>query len=390
MKKRLVSLLVALTSLTLVGCGSSGYLSEDSKSVNAMASNDAYYDEYDYSYDNGYAYEDSYEMVTEESMAAYDSSSTTVSTTENAATTNRKLIKNVNLSVETKEYDSLVNNLTNDINAMGGYIEYMDVRNGSYNSSRTSRYASITARIPAAKLYDFVNSVGEVANITNKTESVQDVTLSYVDMESHKNMLIAERDRLIEMMEDCETIEEMIYVEDRLAEIRYQIDSMESQLRTYDNQVDYSTVQISIQEVVTYTPPVVEEQSDWERLTEGFVESLVGVGTGIKEFTIELIIALPYLIVFFGSIAIALVILFQLLRLIPGYREWNDEVRAKRKARKAAKKAAKKAKKAGLPVAEATPDDKAVTAEATTDDKGVAAEATDNVAKTADDNKTNN
>lgn len=341
MKKRLVSLLCALTSVALIGCGSSNYASKsDSYSY---YSDDVYYaEEAAYDYDNGAAYEVA--ESTTESMAAYEEGSV-VSTTENATNTNRKLIKNVSLSVETKEYDSLVNNITNDINALGGYVEYMDVRNSSYNSSRTSRYASITARIPAAKLYEFVNAVGEVANITNKTESVQDVTLSYVDMESHKNMLVTERDRLIEMLEECETVEDMIFIEDRLTDIRYQIDSMESQLRTYDNLVDYSTVNISIQEVVTYTPQVVDEKSDWERLTEGFAENFFGVASGIKEFFIELIIALPVLIVVAAVFAFIFFIFTRLLRLIPGYHEWADNSRAKRKAYKAQKKAEKKARK---------------------------------------------
>ena len=68
------------------------------------------------------------------------------------------------------------------------------------------------------------------------------MTLQYVDLESHKKALTTEQDRLIELMEQAETVEDIITIEGRLSEVRYQLESMESQLRTYDNKIDYSTV----------------------------------------------------------------------------------------------------------------------------------------------------
>ena len=235
--------------------------------------------------------------------------------------------------------------ISNQIASFGGYVEYMNVDNGSYYSSRSRRYANITARIPAKQLDAFLNQVSEVANITNKTESVRDITLSYVDMESHKNMLIAERDNLMKLLEQAETIEEMITVEDRLTEIRYQIDTMESQLRTYDNQVDYSTVTISVSEVISYTPAPTVEKTTWQRIAEGFLESLSDVGNGIKEFFIGFIIAIPYLIIWAIIITVIVLIIKNILKASKKYRDWNDKHEQAKAARKEERKAAKLAKK---------------------------------------------
>ncbi len=112
----------------------------------------------------------------------------------------------------------------------------------------------------------FLSQVAENGNITSRSEQETDVTLDYVDLDSHKAVLLAEQERLLSFLEQAETVEEMIMLESRLSEVRYQIESMERQLRTYDNQVEYSTVYLSITEVVELTPVPVRQQTTWERI----------------------------------------------------------------------------------------------------------------------------
>ena len=185
-------------------------------------------------------------------------------------------------------------------------------------------------------------------------------------------MLIAERDRLMEYLESAETIEEMMTIEDHLTNIRYQIDSMESQLRTFDNQVDYSTVIIGITEVIEYTPIVEEEESVWERISKGFSRSLRDVGYDIREFFVDLIIDLPYIIIGLVRLAIYILVIWIIWRIIISrskrLREWLKKRKAERKEYKAEKKAAKAAKKA------AKKDTSAPSAVATEEKKDIEAE----------------
>lgn len=105
---------------------------------------------------------------------------------ESAALKDRKLIKTVDMSVETKEFDSLMASLERKVEELGGYIESLEVYNGRmYSYDSTSRDASLTLRIPQNKLTDFLNEVSEISNVIHRSERVEDVTLTYVDMESH-------------------------------------------------------------------------------------------------------------------------------------------------------------------------------------------------------------
>lgn len=103
-------------------------------------------------------------------------------------------------------------------------------------------------------------------------------------------------------------MEDIITIESRLSEVRYQIESMESQLRTYDNQVDYSTVVINISEVVELTPDV--EESAFDRISTGFRRSTLNVISGIREFFINLIIFIPYILIW-GIVIIAIILIIR-------------------------------------------------------------------------------
>ena len=291
--------LAGLMALGLTGCGASS----KGAATEAAVADSAYLSDDMYSYDNSY-YE---EAASEE----YDSTAGSTENTEKVQDTSRKLIKNVDMSVETEEFDTLLANVEKRIEALGGYIETSNVYNGStYNSYGNLRTANITARIPAEKLNEFLSLVSESSNVISKNESVTDVTLQYVDMQSHKEALQTEQQRLLELLEQAETIDDIITIESRLSDVRYQIESMESQLRTFDNQVSYSTVYLYIDEVKTYTQ--TEEQTRLQRMAGGFVNSLKGIGNGFLDFCVSFVIALPYLVVW----AVIIVVVILLIRLI--------------------------------------------------------------------------
>lgn len=245
-----------------------------------------------------------------------------------AVSDSRKLIRTVDMSVETKEFDELMTALETQAEQLGGYIERLDTYNGSaYSGYRGSRDASLTLRIPQSKLDDFLESVSDICNVIHRSDSVEDVTLTYVDMESHRDALKTEQGRLLELLERAESMEDILVIEERLTDIRYQLDSMESKLRVIDNQVEYSTVYLSVEEVRELTP--VEEQTTAERITEGFAESLKDIGDGAMELFVWFVINLPHLVIRAAVIVVIVLI-----------------VRKQHRRRKAKKEAAKSEKDA--------------------------------------------
>lgn len=300
-----ISLVLLLVCGIFCGCGAKADRDSMTYAMDAPAEDFVYSDALygDIVLENGYAPE-SPEMAPETGKA------------DNSVAANRKLIRRLSLSVETENYPELLSKIDAQVRACGGYVENMEA---STRYSSTTRYANLTIRVPADQLDSFAGFVGEVSNVVYRTESNEDITTTYVDTQSRRDALKTEHDRLLELLAEAENLSEVLEIESRLTDVRYQLQSIESQLRTYDNLVDYATVSLTVNEVKVYTD--TEEKGFWEELGDGFIDSLKGVWNFLKNAFSFCIIALPYLLL------ISIVPLTVLIIVLVGCK--------KRKARKA-------------------------------------------------------
>lgn len=279
-RKFLAMLLTVVILLSLTACSASV-----KENFAGSASDDRYY-----SADNG--------LVTEKPSAE----STNLPE-------NRKMIQKVWLRAETEDMDTLLQKVSQRINELDGYVESQEIYNGSAYSGTRYRTAEITIRIPAEKLNSFVNEVSEISNIVSSNQTTDDVTLSYVATESRVKALETEQARLLELLEMAETMDDLLTVEARLTDVRAELEQVTSTLRVMDNQVDYSTVYLSIQEVREYT--VVEEpETVWDRIGAGFMESLKDIGDGFVELFVFLVVNFPYFIIL-GVVLTGLILIFR-------------------------------------------------------------------------------
>ena len=223
----------------------------------------------------------------------------------------RKWIVTMYVTAETEDLDSMTASLNATISGLGGYVEDQSIYNGSAYSARRYRSASLTVRIPAEQADGFVQQVSGYANIVTQEKNLDDVTLQYVDTESRLAALETEEARLLELLAQAETMSDLLEIESRLTDVRYELESAASQLRLYDNQIDYATIYLTIEEVREYTP--VEEPTLWERISGGFVDSLKGLGENILDLGVWIIVSSPYLVVY-GLILAGILLLLRKLR----------------------------------------------------------------------------
>ena len=235
----------------------------------------------------------------------------TGSASATALPADRKLIRTIRMDAETEDLTALLDGLTARIAELGGYVETKEQYNGSAYSGYRRRNLSVTVRIPADKADEFVAQVGKNANVVSSSETVEDVTLQYVDTESQVKALETEQERLMELLAQAESLDDILLIEGRLTDVRYELERYASYLRTLENQISYATVYIDITEVTEYTPVGEEEPTAWERIVRGFSRSIRNIGKGVKEFFIGIIIISPYLVILGLIIATPLLIVFR-------------------------------------------------------------------------------
>ncbi len=304
-----ILLAATLTGALLAGCGSSSSAAKES-----VRESGGYYDDEAVAYaaeaaPEAYYTDDVYETA---DMAEESGSTEAEIIDEGAVATDRKLIKNVNLNVETEEFDKFLANIEAKVQLLGGYIENSEISGRSLYNTTSNRYASITARVPNTKLDTFITTITEQSNITSKSLSTEDVTLQYADTKAHIESLKTEQKRLNDLIEKAEDLDTILTLEARLTEVSYQVESYERQIRSMDNKVDYSTVYIYVDEVTHYTPVEQEPLSAGERMAQGLSENLYKIGHGLSEFGINFVIALPFIIltlVILGLIALVVILI---------------------------------------------------------------------------------
>ena len=212
----------------------------------------------------------------------------------------RKWIITIDMTVETDDLDILTADLDQKIKSLGGYVEDQSVHNGSNYTSRRYRSANLTVRIPEEKADQFTSDISGLANVVSQNLRREDITLNYVATSSRVTALETEEARLLELLAQAETMEDLLTIEARLTDVRYELENYTSQLRLYDNQIDYATIYLYIEEVQEYTP--VEEPGFFERIRNTFSDALEGLGDGIVNITVFLVGNSPYILVF-GTVA---------------------------------------------------------------------------------------
>lgn len=302
MKKSLAVFLAVLLLLTcLTGCGSSSKAAADS----AMAENVKWE-----------------ETPAEE--AAELPEMETISTTaqeladedlqvEAVQTYAEKIIYSGHVYLEATLFDNAIRVLEQAVSSFGGFVEESSV-NGStvFNSdgstSVVDRWGYYVVRVPADRFEEFMSLASGIGNVTSSSRTAENVTSQYTDYEARLTSLYTQEERLLAMLEESGDLDSLIQLEARLSEVRYEIESIERNLRNLDQKLAYSTVTLEIQEVEIYTPTVTVKRTFGEKLSDALSDGWNGFVRGIQSFVVGVAYILPGMVLFLVAAAAALLI----------------------------------------------------------------------------------
>lgn len=213
----------------------------------------------------------------------------------------RKIIYNATLWLETKQFDQASADLLEAASQAGAYVQSSESSGSAEQGNRSVYY---TLRVPAENYSEFLNAAAQAANLIRRSESSQDVTAEYVDLEARLASLEQQRQRLDELAAQAESLEDLLAIESQRSEVQYQIESYTGQMNVLQDQISYSTVDVYLDEVTELTP---QSPSFVSRVGSAFRGSWNGFVSVVQELVIGLIYLLPFLVV--AAVVIALVVL---------------------------------------------------------------------------------
>ena len=166
------------------------------------------------------------------------------------STDHAKIIYTANLSLESKDYDAARAALDAALAEAGGYLE----SSSEYSDAGDSRSVSLTYRVPQQNYENFLAAVAEAGNVTYKNQQ-------------------------------ADNLSDLLEIESSLTDVQSQIESWQSQMDWYNDQVEECTVNVSLSEVSTYSPPsegfgsrfVSALSAGWQNFVDGLQQVIVAL-----------------------------------------------------------------------------------------------------------------
>ena len=155
----------------------------------------------------------------------------------------KKIIKEGDISFETNDTKRTRNSIYTALSKLGGYIgEESETNSSDYNRKEFN----LKIRVPAKNFDQFLNGVTAIAEkIDSKNIRIKDVTTEYIDITTQLANKRKLEERYLELVKKANRMADLLEIENKIAEIRTDIESTQGRLNYLVKQVDYSSLDIT-------------------------------------------------------------------------------------------------------------------------------------------------
>ena len=213
-----------------------------------------------------------------------------------------KVAKEATITLNVKEYEKAVKDLYAKIKSDGGYVEYSE--DNSPDAVDVYANMEVRIRIPADKYSEFLKYLEELGKISYKSESSQSLTYNYIDVQARLTVLKKQEERLLEILKSAQSVSEVLEVEDKLSDVRTQIEQYTQTMDEYDNRIEYSTIALMI---VNESNRKQAKESFLDRIKDAFSDSINAFVDVFQFCVIAVVWMLPYIACVAVIVAIVLI-----------------------------------------------------------------------------------
>ncbi|MBQ9942565.1 MAG: DUF4349 domain-containing protein [Christensenellaceae bacterium] len=208
-----------------------------------------------------------------------------------------KLIYRASYDIETQDFTGSYNAISAAAQAAGGYISYEYIygtKPETYGDS--GRTAELELRIPTERYESFSLALSGSGTVVSKNSSVEDVSSQYYDTEARIEMLETRYSKLEEHMKNATDMNDIILLESEMSQILYELDILKGERRHLDDQIAYSTFNVTLYEVVK-AGDVSTSGDVGERAGEAFSGTWKALGIFLEDTGVFLAGAAPVIII---------------------------------------------------------------------------------------------
>lgn len=153
----------------------------------------------------------------------------------------RKVITTVRTTLKVSKVDSAMQVIRSDVQSYNGFVESSSITRDSGNTG------SMTVAVPADDLSEFESSLNDKWEVRSRNVDREDVTDSYNELETEIESLKTEHDRLQDLINQTDDVENLIRLQERMSQVRSQINYKQQRIDRMDENIEYSKVHITLE-----------------------------------------------------------------------------------------------------------------------------------------------
>lgn len=212
---------------------------------------------------------------------------------QNLAETDKKIIKNGNLSLKASKVENAAKDVAQIAKNNGGDV----FSSNFYQNANNIKSGTITLKIPNNNFEKTFEEIKKVASlVVRESTNSQDVTEQYIDLESRLKNKQAEEQSYVQILNRASTVDEVLKITRQLSVVRGEIESLQGQKKYLDSQIDMSMITVTLSEDSKITI-----SDSWRplRVIKDTVNSLLSDIKGFINFVIVLVIrVLPIIVLY--------------------------------------------------------------------------------------------
>lgn len=157
---------------------------------------------------------------------------------------NRRVIRSGDLELRVTDVEAAVRYARDAIADRGGHVASSTARSMGDDDARSD----ITFEVPSEEfdaIMGLLRDASQVVSVAHESTSSQDVTEEYVDLQSRLSNLESTEARFVELLEEAESISDVLSVENEISRIRGEIEQIQGRINYLDQRTSYSRIHVA-------------------------------------------------------------------------------------------------------------------------------------------------
>lgn len=199
----------------------------------------------------------------------------------------RRILRQATLEVELRDVERAIAQLTELVEAAGGYVADTQARADAAGIVR----ATVTTYVPPAAFGRTLRDLEPLGRITSRRISGHDVSEEFVDLEARVRNLERHEAQLLAFMGKAQKVADLLSLESELARVRGEIERLTGRIRFLRARTEMAAIQVGLVRVGAAAPPDGLLARAWERVRQDFVagwQAAFDVAVGLAALAAQL------------------------------------------------------------------------------------------------------